>query len=34
MPNDQHVLSFGAVLDDVLDLADRPAGTGTRPAAG
>lgn len=25
---------FGAVLDDLLDLAGRPAGAGTRPAAG
>jgi pimeloyl-ACP methyl ester carboxylesterase len=26
--------SFGAVLDDLLDLAGRPAGVGTRPTAG
>ena len=26
--------SFGAVLDDLLDLAGRPAGAGTRSAAG
>jgi len=26
--------SFGAVLDDLLDLAGRPAGAGTRPGAG
>jgi pimeloyl-ACP methyl ester carboxylesterase len=28
------VRGFGAVLDDLLDLAGRPAGTGARPAAG
>jgi len=28
------VRCYGAVLDDLLDLAGRPAGTGTRPAAG
>ena len=28
------VRQFGAVLDDLLDLAGRPAGAGARPAAG